>query len=135
MEAEKTLISWWSWPAKQKPARALFAWLVIACALFLCAQWGIALAIGIGVALLSTLSEVLLPTFYKLQTTALYVHALHTYRRIPWTNIQAIKIKECGFLLDIYSSSSSRKNLFLYCNSNKEKIGLVLEQKIAENQP
>ena len=134
MESEETLISWWSWPAKQKPVRSIFAWFVILFALFLCANWSIFLALGIGVALISTLSEVLLPTFYKLQTTGLYVYALHTYKRIPWLHIQNVKMKEHGFLLDLYSPSSRRKILFLYCNSNKEKIGLVLEQKIAENQ-
>ena len=134
MESEETLISWWAWPAKHQPVRACFAWLVVCASIQACAQWSLFLALGIGFALLSSLSEILLPTFYRIQQKQLCIHAIHLYKRLPLSSIHSIKDKEQGFLLNIHLQRSKRKNLFLYCNSNKEKIGWILEQKIAETQ-
>ena len=134
MESKKTLIYWWAWPAQQQPVRSFFAAVILLSSLFFCAQWDFFLTLCLGIVLLSTLSEILLPTFYQLQPTQLCVYALHMHRRVLWSDITIIKTKEHGFLLDIKTTRSRRKNLFLYCNSNKEKIGWILEQKISEKQ-
>ena len=130
MEHEKTLIKWWCWPALEKPLRSIFAWVVVFVAIALCAQWSFFIALGIGIALLSTLSEVLLPTLYKADSTALYVYALHMHQKILWSSVKTIQRDVHGFKLYFYTKGSKEKNLFLYCNSDKEKIGFIIEQSI-----
>ena len=84
--AEKILLKWTVWPAKQQPARAVFAYFVIVACVVFASQTNIVLGIGMMIAFVVSVGEILLPSQYIVTEDNIAVRSVAKVTTKKWAD-------------------------------------------------
>jgi hypothetical protein len=126
-------ISWRDWPAQRQRGRAVLAGVVIVAASVSVAVVEPWLAAIGSVAMLASVSEVLLPTRYTLSEKGLFIDNVLRKRRHPWRHFQGYRA--LGGRVALLGAGPSRlirrrRSAVLRCPANTVAVVAVLAHRL-----
>ena len=135
MEMDKQVIlhNWFVWPAKQQPVRAGIAWVIVAIGIILAMQTSTLLGIGIAIAFLMSVGEILLPSTYVLTTTGVEIRSIHKMTKKRWETYVGWRTTDKGIYLigkGNHRFLIQRRSMMVYCFSDRDKIISIIVKYI-----
>lgn len=127
---------WRDWPAQRQRGRAALAGVIIVLASVSVAVVEPWLAAMGSVAMLASVSEVLLPTRYTLSADGVFIDNVVRKRRHPWRHFQGYRAE--GEQVALHGAGPSRlirrrRSVVLRCPENASAVVAALEERLGSS--